>query len=53
MIDAWKNVRCTGRNFDAVSDSEACHLQGRLKIARPVIQSGKKVTVKVDHCSLR
>jgi hypothetical protein len=28
-------------------------LQGRLKIGRSVIQSGKKVTMKVDHRSPR
>ena len=49
MIDTWKNVRCTRRNFDAVSDGEVGHLQGRLEIGRSIIQSGKKVTMKVDH----
>jgi len=53
VIDAWKNVRCTRCNFDPVSDRETRHLQSRLKIGRSVIQSGKKVTMKVDHRSSR
>jgi hypothetical protein len=49
VVYAWKDVRRTRRNLDSVSDREARNFQRGVEIARPVIQSGKKVAMKVDH----
>ncbi len=49
VIDTHLNMRRTSGDGDAIGDRHARHFQRRGQVRRAVVDSMKKVTVKIDH----